>query len=105
MDNPSIIKIHPTHILIKDDLPFTDEEMDELRICAHATWTHHYEHGIGEPGYHVNSDPFPLFTEENIKLFPALDKVRDEFKKGFGARKIEPGDWIWLYLKKRLKTC
>ena len=26
----------------------------------------------------------------------------DEFKKGFGAREIEPGDWIWLYLKKRL---
>lgn len=26
----------------------------------------------------------------------------EEFKKGFGAREIEPGDWIWLYLKKRL---
>lgn len=83
MDNPNIVKIHPTHILIKDNLPFTDEEMDELRVCAHATWTHHYEHGIGEPGYHVNSDPFPLFTEENIKIFPVLDKVREEFKKGF----------------------
>ena len=26
----------------------------------------------------------------------------DDFKKGFGAREIEPGDWIWLYLKERL---
>ena len=26
----------------------------------------------------------------------------DDFKKGFGASEIEPGDWIWLYLKKRM---
>ena len=69
MDNPSIIKIHPTHILIKDDLPFTDEEMDELRICAHATWTHHYEHGIGEPGYHVTQILFLYLQKKILSYF------------------------------------
>lgn len=83
MENPNIIKIHPTHILVKDDLPFTDQEMDELRVCAKATWVGHYQHGIGEDGYQVNSDPFPLFTEENLRVFPVLNKIRDEFEKAF----------------------
>jgi hypothetical protein len=26
----------------------------------------------------------------------------DEFKQGFGAKSIEPGEWIWFYLKGRL---
>jgi len=82
MDNTNIIKIHPTHILVKE-IPFTDEEMDELRVCAKATWTGYYEQGLDSHDYQCNSDPFPLFTEENLNIFPILGKLKNEFEKGF----------------------
>ena len=38
-----------------------------------------------------------IFTKADELAIPL-----DEFKKGFGARSIEPGEWVWLKLKERL---
>lgn len=37
-----------------------------------------------------------------FKLADDLSISVEDFKKGFNAREVEPGEWIWLYLKKRL---
>ena len=41
-------------------------------------------------------------THSAFKTVNDLAITVDDFKKGFKAKEIEPGDWIWLYLKKRL---
>lgn len=72
--------LFPTKVLIKD-IEFTADEAVDLGIALQAIFASH----TAETGSHVDSgeDSMPLFTPENIEVFPVLKKLKDIFIDGF----------------------
>lgn len=85
--------------------------------CSHHTNLHSFlkDHQVKMPN---NGDTFTIIdyikanktqvTQDEVLQNQSLAKVQelgltvDEFKQVFGAKEIEPGDWIWFQLKDRL---
>ena len=85
--------------------------------CSHHTNLHTFlkEHDVRMPS---NGDSFTIIdyikenkqqvTQDQVLQNSSLSSVQDlaltedEFKQVFGAKRIEPGDWIWFQLKERL---
>ena len=72
--------LFPTKVLIKD-IEFTAKEAEDLNVAIQAIFTSH----TAQTGSHVDSgeDSMPLFTAENIQVFPILKKLKDIFVDGF----------------------
>ena len=101
-----IHSIFPTNILI-EDIDFTDEEISEMSFAINAIFKSHE----AITGSHVISgeDSMPLFTDENITVFPILKKLKKIFADGFYklADKLEsinrmPTDAYQFWL---IRTC
>ena len=75
-----IHSIFPTNILI-EDIDFTDEEISEMSVAINAIFKSHE----AITGSHIISgeDSMPLFTDENIAVFPILKKLKKIFADGF----------------------
>lgn len=70
----------PTKVLVKD-VELTDEELAEMNVAIEAVFASHQalsgDHKI------TGEDSMPLFTEENCKVFPIIQKIKDIFADGF----------------------
>ena len=75
-----IHSIFPTNILI-EDVDFSDDEVTELTVAINTIFKSHE----ALTGSHVVSgeDSMPLFTDENITVFPILKKLKQLFADGF----------------------
>ena len=75
-----IHSIFPTNILV-EDIDFSDEEISELTVAINAIFKSHE----AITGSHVISgeDSMPLFTDENVNVFPILKKLKKLFADGF----------------------
>lgn len=72
--------LFPTKVLIKD-VDLTEEELNEMEIAVQAIFISH----MSESGSHIDSgeNTMPLFTKENMQVFPVLNKLKDIFIDGF----------------------
>lgn len=73
-----IYSIFPTNILIKD-LDLNDEEIFSLKVAVQSICASHEGNTGVRNKYGVNADTLPVFTKENIEVFPILKKIRDCF--------------------------
>lgn len=75
-----IHSIFPTNILV-EDVDFSNEEISELTVAINAIFKSHE----AITGSHIISgeDSMPLFTDENISVFPILKKLKQLFADGF----------------------
>lgn len=76
----AVVDLFPTKVLIKDTA-LTDEQLSELDVAIQAIFASYQ----AITGSHVESgeETIPLFTEENIKTFPALQTLKDVFIDGY----------------------
>lgn len=76
-----IHQLFPVNILIKD-YDFGDDWNKEMDSIVHAAFTEHM--ASNELSYIKTGDnELPLFTEENLKIFPILNNLRQLFVDGF----------------------
>ena len=75
-----IYHLFPSNVLIKDT-ELTEQQLDELAVAIQAIFASHQ----ALTGSHVESgeDSMPLFTKENIEIFPVLQTLKDIFIDGF----------------------
>ena len=77
---PDIKNIFPTKIIVRDNV-LEQEDLFALKVATQAIFADH----VAQTGSHVVSgeDSMPLFTPENMKIFPVLKRIRSAFFKGF----------------------
>lgn len=80
-ENENIQKLFAVHVLIKE-IDFTEEENKELADIVNSMILF-YKTKTNKSLHQITDNSIPLLTEENMKKFQILKKVRDVFLDGF----------------------
>ena len=75
------MELLPTKVLVRD-LHWSDRYLDKLQVAI-ETILKHYELQLENDHRVIGEDSIELFTEENIKLFPELGELKEQFIDGF----------------------
>lgn len=76
----AVVDLFPTKVLIKDT-ELTNQQLSEMEIAIQAVFASHQ----AQTGSHIESgeETIPLFTPENIEIFPVLQTLKDTFIDGY----------------------
>jgi len=75
-----VLSLFPSNVYV-EDVNFSEEEYKELKIAIQAIFIMHEV--ISGSHIETGEDSMPLYTEENIKTFPVLKKLKRAFIEGF----------------------
>ena len=80
-------KIFPTNIVVRD-VDISDQQEQDLLVAIESIFLHTYhitreEARKDTDGVGNCADPIPVFTKENLEVFPILKEIKDIFIDGF----------------------
>ena len=75
----AVHKIFPTNIVIQD-VELTEKQANDLLVAVQAIFLDNQIHNNGTGSW---AEPLPVFTQDNLRIFPVLNDIREVFIDGF----------------------
>lgn len=83
----TVYQIFPTNIAVRD-IELTEQQVADLHVAVESIFLHTYQTSrdqarVDTQGVGNCADPIPVFTKENLDVFPVLNEVKEMFVDGF----------------------
>ena len=81
----AVYDIFPTKLVIKD-IELNDKQIFDLTVAVQSIFLDnqiHNDNETGSSGSNSWAEPFPVFTQKNLEIFPVLNDVKEIFIDGF----------------------